>query len=120
MENRGISITGGTVTTGAMAAGDHAVAVNEAAAAQQPALEDLRQALHHLTRVIEAGSTALDLPERSVAVAAARMAEQEGAKEAPDKARLSGLLSVLTSGAGAVSGVAAAVTAVEAALQALL
>ena len=118
VENRGISITGGTVSAGAMAAGDQAVAVNQADPTSEDTVEDLRQALRELTRLVADNASSLDDPEQALTVA--RLAEEEVAKEEPDKGRLSGLLQVLSSGAGAVTGVAGAVTAVEKALQAVL
>jgi hypothetical protein len=116
-ENSGISITGGTVSAGAMAGGDHAIAINDAGSVPAATLEGLRAALGDLTRAVQAGASSLDDPEQAVAVA--QMAEREGAKGAPDAGRLRGLLQVLTSGAGAVSGLAGAVSAVEQALQAV-
>ena len=116
MENSGISISGGRVTAGAMAAGDHAVAVNQAAPASQATLEDLRQAVRELTRLVAERAPSPDAPDLVVA----RLAEQEVAREAPDKGRLMGLLQALSSGAGAVTGVAGAVAAVEKAVQAVL
>jgi hypothetical protein len=116
-ENRGISITGGQVTAGAMAAGERSVAVNTAGSGPAT-VEDLRAALRELARAVEGSVPELEDPQQSVAVA--RMAEQEGAKDAPDKSRLTGFLQVLASGAGAVSGVAAAVTAVETVLSSIM
>jgi hypothetical protein len=118
VENKGISITGGTVSAGAMAAGSHAVAVNQTGPPADATLDDVRQALRALTRLVADSASSLDDPEQALTVA--RLAEQEGAKEQPDKGRLTGLLQVLSSGAGAVAGLAGAVTAVEKALQAVL
>lgn len=116
MENSGISISGGNVTAGAMAAGDHAVARNEAAPASDPGLEDLREAVRELTRLVAERAPSPDAPDLVVA----RLAEQEVTRETPDKGRLMGLLQALSSGAGAVTGLAGAVSAVEKAVQAVL
>lgn len=116
--NRGISITGGQVTAGAMAAGDGATAVNQPEAASPATVEDLRAAIAELARAVEASVPQLEDPDQAVAVA--RMAEQEATKDAPDKRRLAGFLQVLASGAGAVTGVATAVTAVQTVLAAIV
>ena len=116
MENSGISISGGSVTAGAMAAGDHAVARNEVAPPSEAALADLREAVRRLTQLVAERTPSPDAPD----LVMARLAEQEVARETPDKGRLMGLLQALSSGAGAVTGVAGAVAAVEKAVQAVL
>lgn len=118
IENNGIWIAGGTVTADAMAAGHGAVANSSTGANAAPTLDDLRGMVHDLVQTVIANAAELDDPEQTVTVS--RLAEQESAKEAPDKKRLAGLLQLVAAGAGAVSGLAAAVEAVERAVHSVL
>lgn len=118
MENKGIWIAGGTVSAGAMAAGPGAAATNIAGRGPATDVEDVRQMLRDLVQTITANAADLEDPEQTVTVA--RLAEQESAKEAPDKTRLASLLQLVTAGSGTVSGLAGAVEAVERAIHAVL
>jgi hypothetical protein len=119
MQNNGIHIEGqSTVNVGAMSAGTGAVAVN--APVYGLTLADVRELLRDLERKVSVAPP--DSSGRSVADAreAVKEARAEAATEAPDKGRLMSFLERARVGAGATAEVAAAVTAVETALQAVL
>jgi hypothetical protein len=118
IENNGIWVAGGTVTAGSMAAGTGAVATNTAEGGTALTVDDIRVMVRDL--VEELTSHAALLPDLDQTVTVARLAEQESAKEAPDKSRLSALLQLVTAGAGSVSGVAGAVEAIERVVQSVL
>lgn len=117
--NDGISIQGGNVTAGAMAAGDHASVTissggGDVTIAARPDVAALLQAL----------VTALDrhrdeLPASADPEAGAELAG-ELAQPKPSASRVRELLAAITAGAGSVSAVSQAATALGAALRHLL
>lgn len=107
-QNFGISITGGNVTAGAMAAGAHAKARNVAA----PPSDDLASMRAELAQLIELLSTQPPdmLPDADRLVETAERAKEELARERPNRHTVLGLLDGL---ARSVSSVATLATAVQ-------
>jgi hypothetical protein len=115
--NSGISISGGTVNAGAMAAGDHAKATNTTQQAPASSLDDLRAEMADLVDAIRAHTMRLADGEETVALA--ENAQYELAKATPDRHALLATLQKLASGVGSVASLATAVTAIEHAAAAL-
>lgn len=113
MKNNGISITGGKVEAGAMAAGKHASATNISAAPDS--LTDARGAMTHLLELLRAVP---GLPDQTVAMA--ELADHELGKEEPDKSSVLRLLEMIASGAKSIASIGGAVTAVQQAVSAIL
>jgi hypothetical protein len=110
--NSGISITGGTVNAGAMAAGDHAKATTTTTHQVSAAsLEELRNEMAALVDAIRASAARLADGEQAVTVA--EDAQRELAKPAPDKHTLLATLQKLASGVGSIGSLATAVAAIE-------
>lgn len=114
--NSGISISGGTVNAGAMAAGQHAQATN-ISTTPASSVEELRAQLADLIVQLRAHQHDLDDGEQAVAVA--EMAQREAAKDRPNRASFVGLMQTLAAGVGSVTSIATAVTALEHAAAAL-
>lgn len=115
--NSGISITGGTVNAGAMAAGHRATATNTTQQPSSVSLDDLRREMAALVDVLRTHASQLVDGERAVTVA--EDAQQELAKDAPDKHTLLATLQKLASGVGSVGSLATAVAAIQQAAAAL-
>ena len=111
-KNYGISVTGGKVEAGAMAAGDHATATNISAVSDS--LTDARAEMTHLLELLRAVP---ELPEQTVAMA--ELADHELAKEEPDKSSVLRLLEMIASGAKSIASIGGAVTAVQQAVSAI-
>jgi hypothetical protein len=109
--NSGISITGGTVNAGAMAAGDHAKATTTTHQLPAASLDDLRFEMTALVDAIR--SNAARLADGEQAVTVAEDAQRELAKPAPDKHTLFTTLQNLASGVGSIGSLATAVAAIE-------
>jgi hypothetical protein len=109
--NSGISITGGTVNAGAMAAGDHAKATTTTQQPPAASLDDLRNEMAALVDAIREHAARLADGEQAVAVA--EDAQHELAKPAPDKHTLLATLQKLASGVGSIGSLATAVAAIE-------
>lgn len=116
-KNFGISVTGGTVNAGAMAAGENAFATNLPQTPQSASLDDLRTQMAALVEAVRFHATALGDGDQSVTVA--EVAQRELAKERPDKQSFLGLLQSLAAGVGSVASLAGAVTAIEQAAAAI-
>jgi hypothetical protein len=113
MKNYGISVTGGKVEAGAMAAGDHATATNISSTSS--ALTDARAEMTHLLELLRAVP---ELPAQTVAMA--ELAGHELEKEEPDKSSVLRLLELIASGAKSIASIGGAVTAVQQAVSAIL
>ncbi|TDU88660.1 hypothetical protein EV138_2206 [Kribbella voronezhensis] len=113
MKNYGISVTGGKVEAGAMAAGDNATATNISAASDS--LTDARAEMADLLELLRAVP---ELPEQTVAMA--ELADRELGKEEPDKSSVLRLLELIASGATSIASIGGAVTAVQHAVSAIL
>jgi hypothetical protein len=116
-DNSGISISGGTVNAGAIAAGNHAQAKNVSAVPVARSVEEVRTQLADLVRELRAHQD--DFDDGAQAIAVAEMAAREAAKERPNRASFLGLMHALASGVGSVASVATVVTALEQASAAL-
>ena len=108
--NSGISITGGTVNAGAMAAGHGARATNTTS---QPrvSLDNLRREMASLVDLVQTYAAQLGDGQQTITVAAE--AQQELAKGSPDKRRFLTTLERLASGVGSVGSLATAVAAIQ-------
>jgi hypothetical protein len=115
--NFGISITGGTVNAGAMAAGENAVATNEMRPSSPASIEGLRAQMMALVDAVRAHTAELDDGDQSLNVA--EIAQRELAKEQPNKQSFLGLLKSLAAGVGSVAALASAVTTIEQAAAAI-
>ena len=109
--NSGISITGGTVNAGAMAAGHDASATNTTQQAPTVSLDDIRREMATLVDVVRASASQLGDGHRAVAMA--EDAQQELAKSAPNKHTLLATLQKLASGVGSVGSLASAVAVIQ-------
>ena len=115
--NFGISITGGTVNAGAMAAGENAVATNEMRPSTPASIEDFCAQMTALVDAVRAHTAELDDGDQSLNVA--EIAQRELAKEQPSKQSFLGLLKSLAAGVGSVAALASAVTTIEQAAAAI-
>jgi hypothetical protein len=113
-KNSGITISGGTVNAGAMAAGKGSVASNVAAGMSEAALADIRQSLDQLAEELRARASELEDPDQAIAVA--DLARNEAAKKSPNKATLLGLLKTLTSVVGGVASFGTSVASIVSAV----
>ncbi len=105
-KNLGISITGGTVNAGAMAAGEIAVATNEIRQSPAVSLEELREQMAALVDAVRAQAASLDDGDQSISVA--EVAQRELAKERPNKQSFLGLLKSLAASVASVASLAGA------------
>ena len=116
-DNRGISISGGNVTVGAMAAGANARAtsVNQ----ETPtSVAEIRDQLAEIVRLLQTGSIAI--ADRDSVITTAHEAQRELEAPHPDKRSVLALLQRLAVGAGSAASIAGAVTAIQHAVQILL
>jgi len=116
--NYGVSISGGTVNAGAIAGGTAAVASSHGSPGQSISIEQLRRLMSDLAAQVS--READTLPDGDQAVTVAQLAEQEAAKERPDRSRLLAFLAVLARGVGSVASLAGSVVAVEQAVTKIL
>jgi hypothetical protein len=114
--NSGITISGGTVNAGAMAAGKGAVASN-IAGASEAALADIRQSLDQLAQELRVRASELDDADQALAVV--DLARNEAAKESPNQGTLLGLLKTLGSVVGGVATLGSSVASIMAAVSAI-
>jgi hypothetical protein len=113
-KNSGITISGGTVNAGAMAAGKGAVASNVAAGASESALADIRRSIDQLAEELRAKVSELDDPDQAIAIA--DLARNEAAKKSPNKGTLLGLLKTLTVVVGDVASFGTSVASIVSAV----
>lgn len=119
MKNHGISVSGGTVNAGAMAAGRDASATNVVHQAPPPgSLDELRVQVAALAEAVRAH--AADLEDGASTLTVARVAEHEVGKDRPNKESLLGMLATLAAGVSSVGVLAGAVTTIQHAVTSLL
>ncbi|HET6740866.1 MAG TPA: hypothetical protein VFH76_18100 [Kribbella sp.] len=116
-KNYGIRISGGKVSTGAMAAGEGAAATNISAVASG-SLGDVRAEMVRLLELVRTNSDQLERPGETIAVA--ELAEHELSKDKPDKLSVLRLLELIASGAKSIASIGGAVTAIQQAVSAIL
>jgi ABC-type transporter Mla subunit MlaD len=118
MQNKGITVSGGSFTAGAVAAGTGARAIQNISAAADEldggGRAEIAQHLRELRDAIAAQATHRDDAERLL-----RSAEDlagEVSRAQPDRSRIRSLLDGITDAAGSVAGVATATAALSALL----
>jgi hypothetical protein len=118
--NKGIQVSGGQITAGAIAAGDRAIAIADRTRNELTGgpLEEIADKLAELTRELQENAAQLDDAE-DLLESTTRIAE-ELKKEKPSKTTIRGILGAITEGAKSVTTVTIAVTALEQAVAALL
>jgi hypothetical protein len=109
--NEGISISGGSVKAGAMAAGTNATANSVTSAPSSETLEDLRVRMAELLRLVREQAPAL--PDATSSVTVAEVASRELEKERPNKQSFLGLMQSLAAGVGPVASLATAVASLQ-------
>jgi hypothetical protein len=118
--NKGIQVSGGQVTAGAIAAGDRAIAIADRTRIELAGgpLQEIGDRLAELTRELQQNAAELedadDLLESTTRIA------EELEKEKPSKTTIRGILGAIAEGAKSVTTVTVAVTALEQAVAALL
>jgi hypothetical protein len=115
-KNYGIHITGGNVSAGAMAAGDGARATN--ISSTPDSLPDIRAGMAELLALLHAQADNLDRPDETIAVA--ELAERELGSDEPDKLSVLRWLKIVASGAGSITAITGAITAIQQAVAAIL
>jgi hypothetical protein len=113
-KNSGITISGGTVNAGAMAAGKGAVASNVALGTSEAALADVRRRLDQLAQELRTRVSELDDPDQTLTVV--DLARKEAAKKSPNKGTLQGLLKTLTSVVGDVASFGTSIASIVSAV----
>jgi hypothetical protein len=116
-KNYGISISGGHVSAGAMAAGEGATATN-ITSTPTGSLSDLRAGMTQLLELLRAQADRLERPEEAIAVA--ELAGRELAKDEPDKVSILRFLEIVASGVGSIASLTGAVAAIQHAVGAIL
>lgn len=116
--NYGISITGGTVSAGAMAAGRGATATSIASPSTDNSLSDLRAEFARFMASLHEQTMQLEDADRTVAVA--ELAAKEITKKEPDKKSVLDLLQLVASGVGSVASLAGSLSALERAVDTIL
>ena len=116
--NSGISISGGTVNAGSMAAGDHAVAYSVSGTADgAQVLAALRASLAELAREVRERSPDLSDPARAESLVG--LAEDEAGKEQPNLGLVRGFLEGLGAAVGSVATLGSSVASIVETVSAL-
>jgi hypothetical protein len=113
-KNYGVSITGGTVNAGSIAAGRGAVAVN--GGGNTALVEEARGRVEVLVGVLRKYADELDGPD---SVDYAQLVQGELEKAEPSKPKLLRWLARIAAGAGSVAAITEAVDAVRSTVEAL-
>lgn len=116
--NYGISITGGTVSSGSMAAGEGAIATSISSASDINSLSDMRAEFASFLSSLRDQQPALEDAGQTVAIA--ELAAKEMDKDQPNKGSILGLLHLVASGVGSVASLAGSLTALERAASTIL
>jgi hypothetical protein len=112
--NEGIVVSGGRLEAGALAVGRGA----RAQQAPVEAVPELTELLRRLTRAIE--QHAAELPHAPELLAATETVAREVARPQPNRLTVRALLAGIAEAAGGIAGITTAVTAIGAALGAVL
>lgn len=116
-QNYGINVSGGTINAQNVAAGKKARATS--VTAEPPAsLDAIRADMAALVEQIRANASSLKDSEQSATLAS--LAQQELAKDEPDKRTFLSLLQSLAVGVGTVGSLASAVSGMQHAVSALI